>query len=100
MALEKKIIRDRFDIAIFEIARLASQGYALVPLSVKMSGIVLYATMEINTDQVADVKADETKTEAKTETPETKASVVVDTPTDANPVTARVNTRTKKAKDA
>lgn len=98
MALEKKIIRDRFDIAIFEIARLASQGYALVPLSVKMSGIVLYATMEINTDQVTDVKAAET--EAKTETPETKGSVVVDTPTDANPVTARVNTRTKKAKDA
>lgn len=93
MALERKLIRDRFDVATFEIARLASQGYALVPLSVKLSGIVMYATMEINTDQVSS----EVKTEVKSET----TKVDTDKVADASPVKTQVTTaRTKKVKDA
>lgn len=99
MALESKIIVDRFDIALAEIVRLAQQGYALKPLSAKMVGITMYATMEINTDQIAkseDKGVKVSTTDVKDAPAETKSA-------DANPVTAKVTTaraKSTKGKDA
>lgn len=88
MALERKILRDRFDIVVAEIVRLASLGYALVPLTVKMSGIVMYATMEINTDQLPEGA----KTEAQVQKPDEVKSDTAKVDT-ASPVTAKVTTK-------
>lgn len=89
MALERKILRDRFDIVVAEIARLAGLGYALVPLTVKMSGIVMYATMEINTDQLAETE--KTEVRSRVESTDVKPDTAkVET---ASPVTAKVSTK-------
>ena len=88
MALERKILRDRFDIVVAEIARLASLGYALVPLTVKMSGIVMYATMEINTDQLPEGAKTETQAQKSDEVKSDTAKVET-----ASPVTAKVTTK-------
>lgn len=52
MGRKTVIIRERYDIAVMEVARLAALGYSPVPLSIKLVGIVMYATMEINDAQL------------------------------------------------
>lgn len=101
MALETKRIVDRFDVALAEIVRLAQQGYALKPLSAKMVGIVLYATMEINTDQI---KTGETEKVDTADVKDTQAEDAGNTTENAdeskaevNPVSAKVTT-TSRAK--
>lgn len=100
MARETKRIVERFDTAVSEISRLSKLGYSLVPLSVKLVGIIMYATMEINSDQLTTI---ETKSnESVVETENKTVDLRVDSTT--NPVGIQVKTpkqpRTPKVKNA
>ena len=100
LARDVKYIRSRYDAAVVEIARLAAQGYAVIPLSVKLVGIVLYATLEINTEQRGESQTVTDNSE------QPKGSSVVDEVQngDVAPVTASIKTskqtKAKASKDA